>query len=129
MDPWRDSPARLRAYKHRFGADFSMLTGSVHSIRKMWDWFGVQYRRVPEDSPPDIDWWTHKPEKYDVDHTDAVFIIDPHGYLRVVDDGMPELQAKLSAPLRSSWTRRACTTSSTRNCRGRPTRSPMTYST
>jgi cytochrome oxidase Cu insertion factor (SCO1/SenC/PrrC family)/thiol-disulfide isomerase/thioredoxin len=100
VDPWRDSPARLRAYQHRFGADFTMLTGSTGSIRKMWDWFGVQYRRVPEDSPPDTDWWTHKPEKFDVDHTDAVFIIDPHGYLRVVDDGMPKLQGKLSHPLR-----------------------------
>jgi protein SCO1/2 len=100
VDPWRDSPARLRAYKRMFGADFTMLTGSVHSIRAMWDWFGVQYRRVPEETPPDIDWWTHKPEKYDIDHTDAVFIIDPHGYLRVVEDGMPQLEGKLSHPLR-----------------------------
>jgi cytochrome oxidase Cu insertion factor (SCO1/SenC/PrrC family)/thiol-disulfide isomerase/thioredoxin len=100
VDPWRDSPARLRAYRRNFGANFTMLTGSSSSIRKMWDWFGVEYRRVPEDSPPDTDWWTHKPEKFDVDHTDAVFVIDPHGMLRVVDDGMPELQGKLSHPLR-----------------------------
>ena len=100
VDPWRDRPARLRAYQHRYGADFTMLTGSVASIRKMWNWFGVQYRRVPEDSPPDMDWWTHQPEKYDVDHTDAVFIIDPHGDLRVVDDGMPQLEGKLAHPLR-----------------------------
>jgi cytochrome oxidase Cu insertion factor (SCO1/SenC/PrrC family)/thiol-disulfide isomerase/thioredoxin len=100
VDPWRDSPARLRAYQRRYGADFAMLTGSKHSIRTMWDWFGVQYRRVPEDTPPDIDWWTHKPEKFDIDHTDAVFIIDPHGYLRMVDDGMPQLQGTLSHPLR-----------------------------
>jgi cytochrome oxidase Cu insertion factor (SCO1/SenC/PrrC family)/thiol-disulfide isomerase/thioredoxin len=101
VDPWRDSPARLRAYQRMFGADFTMLTGSVHSIRTMWDWFGVEYRRVPEDSPPDIDWWTHEPEKFDIDHTDAVFVIDPHGNLRMVDDGMPELQGKLSHPLRT----------------------------
>jgi cytochrome oxidase Cu insertion factor (SCO1/SenC/PrrC family)/thiol-disulfide isomerase/thioredoxin len=100
VDPWRDSPARLRAYKREFGADFTMLTGSIHSIRTMWHWFGVQYRRVPEDSPPDIDWWTHKPEKFDVDHTDAVFIIDPHGYLRMVEDGMPQLQSRLPHALR-----------------------------
>jgi cytochrome oxidase Cu insertion factor (SCO1/SenC/PrrC family)/thiol-disulfide isomerase/thioredoxin len=100
VDPWRDGPARLRAYEHEFGADFTMLTGSVHGIRRFWNWFGVRYRRVPEDSPPDIDWWTHKPEKFDIDHTDAVFVIDPHGYLRMVDDGMPELQGKLSHPLR-----------------------------
>src|ERR1700734_3951282 len=34
VDPWRDSPARLRAYKRKFGADFTMLTGSPDAIRK-----------------------------------------------------------------------------------------------
>jgi cytochrome oxidase Cu insertion factor (SCO1/SenC/PrrC family)/thiol-disulfide isomerase/thioredoxin len=100
VDPWRDTPARLRAYQRQFGADFTMLTGSQASIRKMWNWFGVQYRRVPEDSPPDIDWWTHKPEKFDIDHTDAVFIIDPHGEERMVEDGMPQVQGTLPHPLR-----------------------------
>ena len=100
VDPWRDSPARLRAYERTFGANFTMLTGSVHSIRTMWDWFGVQYRRVPEDSPPDTDWWTPKPEKFDIDHTDAVFIIDPQGYLRMVDAGIAELEGTPSHPLR-----------------------------
>jgi cytochrome oxidase Cu insertion factor (SCO1/SenC/PrrC family)/thiol-disulfide isomerase/thioredoxin len=101
VDPWRDTPARLRAYKQEFGADFTMLTGSTHAIRRFWDWFGVQYYRVPEGKPPDIDWWTHKPETFDINHTDAVFVIDPHGYLRVVNDGMPKLDGKLSEPLRS----------------------------
>lgn len=101
VDPWRDSPARLRAYQRRFGADFTMLTGSTRTIRKFWNWFGVQYYRVKEDTPPDIDWWTHKPERFDVNHTDAVYVIDPHGYLRVADDGMPKLQGKLSEPLRA----------------------------
>jgi cytochrome c biogenesis protein CcmG/thiol:disulfide interchange protein DsbE len=101
VDPWRDHPARLRAYQHRFGADFTMLTGSPHAIRRFWNFFGVQYYRVREDKPPDIDWWTHKPETFDVNHTDAVYVIDPHGYLRVADDGMPKLQDKLSKPLRA----------------------------
>ena len=26
VDPWRDSPTRLRAYRHRFGADFTLHT-------------------------------------------------------------------------------------------------------
>lgn len=95
VDPWRDSPARLRAYQRQFGADFTMLTGSPSTMRAFWRWFGVTYRRVPEGSPPDIDWWTHKPETFDVDHQDAIFIIDPHGDLRVVDVGMPRVTGKL----------------------------------
>jgi cytochrome oxidase Cu insertion factor (SCO1/SenC/PrrC family)/thiol-disulfide isomerase/thioredoxin len=101
VDPWRDSPARLRAYQREFGANFTMVTGSQHEIRKFWDWFGVQYQRVPEGKPADIDWWTHKPLTFDINHTDAVYLIDPHGYLRVANDGMPKLQGKLSPRLRS----------------------------
>jgi cytochrome c biogenesis protein CcmG, thiol:disulfide interchange protein DsbE len=101
VDPWRDSPARLRAYKREFGVDFTMLTGSQRTIRRFWNWFGVQYYRVREGKPADIDWWTHKPETFDVNHTDAVYVIDPHGYLRVANDGMPKLQGTLSKPLRS----------------------------
>jgi cytochrome c biogenesis protein CcmG/thiol:disulfide interchange protein DsbE len=101
VDPWRDSPARLRAYQREFGADFTMLTGSPHAVRTFWDWFGVTYHRVPEGKPADIDWWTHKPETFDINHTDAVYVIDPHGYLRVANDGMPKLQGTLSKPLRS----------------------------
>jgi cytochrome c biogenesis protein CcmG/thiol:disulfide interchange protein DsbE len=101
VDPWRDRPARLRAYQRAFGADFTMLTGSPHAVRTFWRWFGVQYYRVREGKPADIDWWTHKPETFDINHTDAVYVIDPHGYERVANDGMPELQGKLSRPLRS----------------------------
>ena len=101
VDPWRDSPARLRAYQRRFGANFTMLTGSPQTIRAFWTWFGVKYWRVAEGKPPDIDWWTHQPEKFDVDHEDAMFIIDPHGDLRIVDVGMPKLTAKLPRALRA----------------------------
>jgi cytochrome c biogenesis protein CcmG/thiol:disulfide interchange protein DsbE len=101
VDPWRDTPARLRAYRREFGVDFTMLTGSQRAIRKFWNWFGVQYYRVREGKPPDIDWWTHKPETFDINHTDAVYVIDPHGYLRVANDGMPKLQGKLSKRLRA----------------------------
>jgi cytochrome c biogenesis protein CcmG/thiol:disulfide interchange protein DsbE len=101
VDPWRDRPARLRAYQREFGADFTMLTGAPQAIRTFWNWFGVQYYRVPEGKPADIDWLTHKPETFDVNHTDSVYVIDPHGYLRVANDGMPKLQGKLSKPLRT----------------------------
>ena len=101
VDPWRDSPARLRAYQREFGVDFTMLTGSQRTIRRLWNWFGVQYYRVKEGKPTDRDWWTHKPETFDINHTDAVYVIDPPGYLRVANDGMPKLQGKLSKRLRA----------------------------
>ena len=50
-----------------------MLTGSPRTIRKLWNWFGVQYYRVKEGKPADLDWWTHKPLTFDINHTDAVY--------------------------------------------------------
>jgi protein SCO1/2 len=84
VDPWRDSPFRLRAYSRRTGARFPMLTGSRQQVAHFWRFFGVGYRRVPEGKPPDIDWLTHRPLHFDVEHTDALFLIDPRGRERVI---------------------------------------------
>ncbi len=101
VDPWRDSPLRLRAYRKLTGADFAMLTGTQSEIGRLWKFFGVYYVRVPQGKPPDIDWLTHKPEKFDVQHTDAIFFIDPSGQERIVDEGMAEVNGQLSPVLKS----------------------------
>jgi cytochrome oxidase Cu insertion factor (SCO1/SenC/PrrC family)/thiol-disulfide isomerase/thioredoxin len=99
VDPWRDSPARLGAYARLTGADFEMLTGSQAEIRKLWAFFGVSYYRVPQGKPADIDWLTHRPETFDVDHTDALFLLDPAGQERIADDGMPQVSGRLPVAL------------------------------
>jgi cytochrome oxidase Cu insertion factor (SCO1/SenC/PrrC family)/thiol-disulfide isomerase/thioredoxin len=99
VDPWRDTPARLRAYRRLTGTDFALLTGSPAQIRRLWKFFGVYYARVPQGKPPDIDWLTHKPETLDVDHTDGLFVIDPAGQERVVDEGTADVGGRLSPAL------------------------------
>ena len=101
VDPWRDSPSRLRAYEKLTGADFAMLTGTQSEIKQLWKFFGVYYVRVPQGKPPDIDWMTHKPETFDVQHTDAIFFIDPAGQERIVDEGMADVDGQLSPALKS----------------------------
>jgi protein SCO1/2 len=100
VDPWRDSPARLRAYRRLSGADFTMLTGTQPAIHRLWAFLGVYYKRVPQSSPPDVDWMTGKPETFDVSHTDAVFIIDPAGQELIADAGMPQVDGQLPPNLR-----------------------------
>jgi cytochrome oxidase Cu insertion factor (SCO1/SenC/PrrC family) len=99
VDPWRDSPARLRAYQRLSGLDFTQLTGSRQEIHRLWKFFGVYYQRVPQGHPPDVDWMTHKPETFDVTHTDAIFFLDPAGQERIVDDGMPQITGRLEPAL------------------------------
>jgi cytochrome c biogenesis protein CcmG/thiol:disulfide interchange protein DsbE len=101
VDPWRDTPARLRAYRRLAGVNFQMLTGTQSEIRRLWKFFGVYYHRIPQPKPPDVDWLTHKPEAFDVAHTDALFFIDPAGQELIVDEGMPDVGGHLSNVLRS----------------------------
>jgi cytochrome c biogenesis protein CcmG/thiol:disulfide interchange protein DsbE len=99
VDPWRDSPARLRAYRRLTGASFQQLTGTQAEIKRLWKFFGVYYVRVPQGKPPDVDWMTGKPETFDVDHTDAFFLIDPAGQERILDEGMPDVTGALPVAL------------------------------
>jgi cytochrome oxidase Cu insertion factor (SCO1/SenC/PrrC family)/thiol-disulfide isomerase/thioredoxin len=100
VDPWRDSPARLRAYKRLTGADFTMLTGSVPSITRLWKRLGVYFKRVPQGNPPAVDWLTHRSETFDVAHTDGLFVLDQAGTERIVVGGMPQVKGPLSSTLR-----------------------------
>jgi cytochrome oxidase Cu insertion factor (SCO1/SenC/PrrC family)/thiol-disulfide isomerase/thioredoxin len=100
VDPWRDTPARLRAYQRMTGVHFRMLTGSGAELTRLWKFFGVYFKRVPQDKPPDRDWLTGKAETFDVQHTDGFFVVDPNGRWRVAAIGMPSVGGQLARPLR-----------------------------
>jgi cytochrome oxidase Cu insertion factor (SCO1/SenC/PrrC family) len=88
VDPWRDTPRRLRAFRSLIhDRRVTLLTGSEDRLRAFWRFFGVWFKRTPEGSPPAIDWLTHTPERFDVAHTDAVMVIDPRGRWSVVNVG------------------------------------------
>ena len=100
VDPGRDTPARLRAYRTRFGVDWTLLTGSAASVRAFWKPLGVYYQNVPEGHPAQLDWWTGKPLTYDVDHSDGFFLIDRSGDERFVTQDIPFLHGHLPPRLR-----------------------------
>ena len=100
VDPWHDSPARLRAYRRLTGLDFELLTGTQAEIHRFWRYFGVYYKRVPEGNPPAIDWYTHKPETFNVDHSENLIFLDPAGQERIVNEGMADVGGHLEPALR-----------------------------
>ena len=92
IDPARDTPARLTAYRRLFfpaPANWSTLTGPASSIRAIWKSFGAAYQQVPEDSPPAIDWWTGKRLTYDLQHTDLVAFLDTKQHERFLINEAP----------------------------------------
>ena len=91
VDPQRDTPARLAAYAQRFGADWTLLTGTPANLNALWRHFGVSVQRVAEAQPPKIDWYLGTPLTYDVNHTDGYILIDPSGRERFSDSNPPDL--------------------------------------
>jgi protein SCO1/2 len=123
VDPSRDTPARLRAYRAMVGApaNWSLLTGRPDVVERIWQYFGVWYQRVGEGNPPGADWWTGKPLSYDVTHQDVLVYLDAAGRERFVVVGSPNARgapvvpalrrflstqgrADLSHPDASTWT-------------------------
>jgi len=99
VDPWRDSPARLAAYARRFGAGWPLLTGSLPDLTAFWHSFGIYFAKVPEGSPPAIDWWTGKPLTFDVTHSDGFVLINPQGRERFITIEPVNLHGKLEPGL------------------------------
>lgn len=87
VDPWRDSPARLRAYRRMTGVRFHLLTGTTAGLRRFWSTFGVSF--FP----------TGHGRSFDVAHTDGVFLLDPDGHLRIALVGTPNVHRRLPARL------------------------------
>ena len=123
VDPDRDTPARLHAYRALVSApaNWSLLTGRPDVIARIWQYFGVWYQRVAEGSPPGTDWLTGKPLSYDITHQDVLIYLDASGRERFVVAGSPNAtrapvapalrrflsaqgRANLSHPDASTWT-------------------------
>jgi cytochrome oxidase Cu insertion factor (SCO1/SenC/PrrC family) len=67
--PWEDTPASARAAIERFGlAPFETrwLLGSKAQLEPVWDKYGIEVHRTAGD----------------VEHTDASYLIDSHGWER-----------------------------------------------
>jgi protein SCO1 len=98
VDPGRDTPQRMTAYAGLTGSTWSLLTGSPSTLAALWRYFGIYYQRVPEGSPPGIDWETHLPYTYDVDHSDGFVLLDSGLHERFIAGGMTKV-AKIPADL------------------------------
>ena len=98
VDPQRDTPARMTAYQKLYGgplSNWTLLTASPADLATLWHFFGVEYQRVKEEKPPSIDWLTHKPLTYDVDHADDLIFLGANGREQFVVNAAPDVQGHL----------------------------------
>jgi protein SCO1/2 len=97
MDPHRDTADQLRAYRKLYGAplaDWTLLRASPADTKRLWRYFGLELKRVKEDQPPDLDWRTHKPLTYDIEHSDELIFLDANLHERFVVSASPDVQGR-----------------------------------
>ena len=83
VDPKHDTPPALRAFMRRIGVQATGLTGTRAQLERVWHDYGIGV----------------EPQKNDIAHTDAIFLIDPRG--RIVETLVPQTPLKdVAADLR-----------------------------
>ncbi len=84
VDPTRDTPDQLKKYVPFFAPDFVGVTGTEAQIKSLTETMGVASRRVPTG-----------PNDYTIDHTSALFVINPDGALNAISSSphLPEVLA------------------------------------
>jgi protein SCO1/2 len=92
VDPGRDTPQRMTAYARLTGSHWPLLTGAPTVLAMLWRYFGIYYQKVPEGSPPGIDWETHLPYTYDVDHSDGFVLLGSNLHERFIAGGMTRIR-------------------------------------
>lgn len=95
VDPVRDTPVQLAAYRRLFGTvspNWVLLTGQPAVIAQLWKYFGVWVQRVKEDQPPAHNWRTGQTLTYDINHSDDVIFIDGSGNERFIIQGPPDVR-------------------------------------
>lgn len=99
VDPERDTPAQLAAYREMYvgGASklprWHLLTGSPADLAKLWQVLHVYVQKVGEDGADEVvrNWRTGERLTYDVDHSDIVYFIDSSGREQYLFNGQPYL--------------------------------------
>jgi protein SCO1/2 len=92
IDPERDTPARLHAYRDfaNLLPNWSLLTGTPENLALLWKYFGASYFKQPASATPSLDWMTGKPLTYDIAHSDVLLYLDKAGHERFIIQGMPD---------------------------------------
>ena len=94
VDGQRDISSRLSAYYALYNdTSFSLASGSVADLEKLWNYFGAPAVRMEfsakEKATMPVDWQTGKPGTYDMSHPDLVLVIGPDSHWKWLDLGNP----------------------------------------
>ncbi len=99
VDPQRDTVSRLKSYQNLYGSStWTLATGTKEDVAKLWGWFGVYSKQIPNSDGKVLDWQSGKKLLYDVLHEDVVLLIGPNSHYRWIDLGNPAVSNPNEVP-------------------------------
>lgn len=101
IDPKRDNPERLNAYRKKLKLNDSiyLLTGDETNLNTFWDGFGLarEITEITEESEhshsDSKDWFTGEEITYEIVHSDGLFFISPDQKLKFLRLGLPDVSS------------------------------------
>jgi len=76
----------------------ALATGTSANIKKLWGWFGVYTKKIPNEDGDSVDWQTGKKITYDIQHDDVVILLGPNSHYRWIDLGNPAVSNPTELP-------------------------------
>jgi len=115
VDPYRDTPARIKAYSSLVGASFGLWTergvtttpdatqgaGDTNAnLTAIEQFFGWDIHVIEQDSPARKDWMSpYHRLTYDIDHSDGFWVIDARQHVRFESGNLPAYSGTLAKKL------------------------------
>jgi len=100
VDPGRDRQTRLAAYGRLTSATWEHVTESLSALAAVSNYFGFVHEQVPQGTAFAIDWLTHRPLTYDVNHPDGYVLIDKNSSEIFSAGAEPDFHGSLNPTLR-----------------------------
>lgn len=101
IDPARDTPAQLAAYRDLYSpapSNWQTLTGTPAAVAQLWKYFGVYIERVAEGNPPAVNWRNGQTLTYDLNHSDEIYFVDAKDDERFLLEGMGHVAPGTTLP-------------------------------
>lgn len=101
IDPSRDTPARLAAYRKLYGSapvNWLVLTAAPATLTAVWQALGIYIQKVADSPPAPKDWLTGKPLTYDLTHSDELFFLAADQHERFLLEGAPHVAVGAPIP-------------------------------
>ncbi|TSA48137.1 MAG: SCO family protein [Actinomycetales bacterium] len=110
VDGARDTAPRIAAYQKLYNdSSWTIASGSVANLASVWEYFGAPAMKeeytVAQLKENPLDWYTGKPNTFDMSHSNLVIIVGADSNWKWLDLGAPKSNGVIPAKLKAFLSR------------------------